>query len=356
VEKFQQVIGKTWNNLVKLSEKGSVSVLIFSLRPDQFDLGEFESFIGDITDDITFVSDIKQLADINRTFDIALVCIHNLHEHMVIFELRKRNIAQVICGWTWDNHHHLEKVLRVIAFCDVVFPSHNFVREQIRTPIAILGRHIPHCITQWSRSSAATYYSETGHKKRSDDLYGSHSHISWAVDRNNLISECIKNVPDNVLKLLDTNSRNSYFCMSSRVRFQEWASYKVSLNIPVEKDLSQRIFDGLLTGQIPLVPENCIDLDAVIPRSVQEQLPVVRFSDYTSQAVEEAWKIALEHFDAGGEEGAAKRHQFALNNHHISNRIEDMLGSLLDAPKYKMPCLRGDRISIGYELCERKGT
>ena len=108
-------------------------------------------------------------------------------------------------------------------------------------------------------------------------------------------------------------------------RFCDWSSYKVSIQIPFAEDLSLRVFDALLTGQIPIVPESCHDLDRVIPRDIQEKLPILRIKEVSVVAVTEAWKLGIRHFDSMGADGIRKRHEFALNNHHITLRVQQIV-------------------------------
>ena len=123
---------------------------------------------------------------------------------------------------------------------------------------------------------------------------------------------------------MDIASRNRYFARSAEEKFRDWASFKVSLALPLLNDLSFRVFDALFCGQIPLVPTDCYDLDGVISPELQSILPIIRFDEYSIDAVRAAWHEALQQFDKLGSEGARKRHEFVREHHHISVRLRQI--------------------------------
>jgi hypothetical protein len=105
-------------------------------------------------------------------------------------------------------------------------------------------------------------------------------------------------------------------------------SHKVSLCLPLNGDLSQRLFDALLTGQIPIVAPDIHDLDAVIPPDLQKRLPVIRFDSYSTESVSKAYHEALRIFDQQGDSGIEKRHVFALEKQTFPERIREILGAV----------------------------
>jgi hypothetical protein len=116
-----------------------------------------------------------------------------------------------------------------------------------------------------------------------------------------------------------------YFGLLPEERFGRWASHKASICVPVGGDLAQRFFDSLVTGQIPLVAPDIADLDRYISRELQERLPVLRFRDYTADAVREALDTAVRLFDRDGEEGARRRHRYALEQHMFTSRVRSLI-------------------------------
>src|SRR5207248_1934622 len=130
----------------------------------------------------------------------------------------------------------------------------------------------------------------------------------FATARNNVLDAVRAALPNNAI----TTPENEfvYFDRPLADRLAEWCSYKTSLIVPLKRDLSSRIFNVLLTGQIPLMPRDVPDLDRVIPPELQARLPILRFGD-TVDSVVSAHDAALEAFDRDGLEGGLRRHRFA---------------------------------------------
>src|SRR5262249_46073774 len=77
--------------------------------------------------------------------------------------------------------------------------------------------------------------------------------------------------------------------------------------------------------QIPLVPQDCRDLDRVVSPALQASLPIIRITELSPPKIIEAWHEAIARFDDMGAEGIETRHAFARDHHHISARISQIL-------------------------------
>jgi hypothetical protein len=108
-------------------------------------------------------------------------------------------------------------------------------------------------------------------------------------------------------------------------RFAEMAGHKVALSVPVNNDVSMRIFDTLVTGQIPLVPFGLPGLEAAIPVALQRSLPVISFQPNDIASLRDAYARALAAFDAGGLAAADARHLYAMDSHFGYHRLADIL-------------------------------
>ncbi len=297
-------------------------VLFVTNRPEYFDISEFNSLCGGTIRSVTFVSNSRQLPEIKRSFDIGIVCSHVTDGDVdAMIHIRASNLVQFLFVWTFDNHHNFLSNVRVNALSDAVVPAHNFCAGYMRTPSTVLGQHVPISTHQWSRETARRFFAETALAERKDGLQG--GFISWSIgEREDLIKKCQVSLPDNAITILDSAWRQNYFDKSPRQRWDEWASYKAGLILPLTFDLSGRLFDSLITGQVPIVPTWFHDLDIVIPLEVQQSLPIIRFSEASVEAVEGAWKEALRRFATDGSQGALRRHRFAIDHHHLVNRIQ----------------------------------
>lgn len=125
--------------------------------------------------------------------------------------------------------------------------------------------------------------------------------------------------------LMTRNDRTRYFGKSALDRFREWAAYKASIVLPLEADLSTRVFDGLLAGHILLVAPQVADFDRVIPAEDQKRLGVIRLRDLEVATIRAAVKRAISTFDGAG---AQFRHRYVLDNHMLSNRVGTILGRM----------------------------
>ena len=269
-----------------------------------------------------------------RKTDLVILLVHLYKEHEALRKLREGGFDGAVAGWFWDNHHHVFDNYSAAADLDVCIPGHGFATGYLRSRRYITAPPVPLCVTQWTAAEGARFFAKHGDMARTDALYGGFVRYEFADKRNKLLSSLIERGMEGVY-FLEEDALERYFGLSLADRFKAWCSHKVSICLPLSGDLSQRFFDALLTGQIPIVPDDIHDLDEVIPPALQAELPVVRFSKYTAAAVEEAHAKAIELFDREGEAGVLRRHRFALRNHMFLSRIRSLVSSLRPAASAK---------------------
>jgi len=277
--------------------------------------------------DVIFASHVTE--EIEESADAALLLVHVFGEEEIIRKLRDAANKPVIVGWFWDNHHHLAHNHAIAKTLDVVVPGHGEFREYLRADTAVQWEPLPLCVTQWSREMCESVFKEKAHAARKSELYGGFVYYAYANERNDFITACVDTLENSAIDILTENKMGRYFDRSAADRFAEWCDYKVSLVVPLKRDLSQRFFDALLAGQIPLVPHEMGDFDDVISKELQEWLPVYRYSMKDIASVGEAHRQALAAFDQGGNAGIMRRHKFAADNHMFDNRIASMARALL---------------------------
>jgi|GEM_PF-2197676 len=258
--------------------------------------------------------------------ELVILLIHLHKEHETLRKLREGGFDGPIAGWFWDNHHHVFDNYSIGKDLDVSIASHGFAQSYLRSPHQILAEPAPLCVTQWTDAESVEFFARHGMKKRSDSLYGGFVRYGIAEKRNRLIESLIAAGSDDIY-FLEEDKLAPYFGMSPEERFADWTARKVSLCLPLADDLSQRLFDALLSGQIPIVPNDMHDLDGVIPSKLQHELPIVRFSRYTADAVNTAHSKALEAFARGGIVGIRRRHRFAMD-HTFVPRIRTIVSAL----------------------------
>ena len=274
--------------------------------------------------DVTFGESLQRVRHAESELVILLVHLHK--EHETLRKLREGGFDGPIAGWFWDNHHHVFDNFSIGKDLDVCIASHAFAQDYLRSPHHVLAPPVPLCVTQWTDAESVEFFRKHGLKKRSDSLYGGFVRYDIAEKRNRLIEALISGGSDSIY-FLEEDKLAPYFGKSPEQRFADWAARKVSLCLPLADDLSQRLFDALLTGQIPIVPDDIHDLDAVIPRALQQELPVIRFSKYTADAVNEAHANALKAFARDGDAGIQRRHRYAMG-HTFVPRIRTILSTL----------------------------
>lgn len=259
--------------------------------------------------------------------DLVLRLIHLQHDVAAIARLRNSGFDGPIVGWFWDNHHHILVNYPVAEALDVAIPGHAFAAGYLANRRSMLTAPVPLCVTQWSAREAERCFAAGLGKPRHDTLYGGFVRYGFARRRNELV-ERLQEAGFDRLSFLEETTLRSYFGRSGEDRFADWMGHKVSLCLPLARDLSQRLFDALVTGQVPIVSSDIDDLDAVIPPEVQEALPIIRFDRYEVADVREAHARALAAYDAGSEAAALERHRYALERHTFEVRISEVLDAM----------------------------
>ena len=253
-------------------------------------------------------------------YDLIIQLCHVQADYMEIESYRKRGFTGAVAGWFWDNHHEYFENQKTAAELDIVIAGHDFCHVYLKTTTSVTLPSIALCTTQWTEREAEAFFSRSGARPRSNELYGGFVRYATAAKRNRLIAELAeRGYSDRVFLMAEANI-SRYFGLSREARFDEWCGYKVSACLPVRRDLSQRFFDAWLTGQIPIIPKETADLLTYLPADVLDRHAVV-FADYTADGIEDAHQLALRKFDEAGLEGVAERHNLALHGHLFHHRI-----------------------------------
>lgn len=266
--------------------------------------------------------------------DIVIATTHVAdYEASWLWQLRQESGEHPLYAiWMWDNHFDHDTNSKAAMAADFVFPSHHYDAAYLCSPAAVLSAHVPACSAQWTRGEAEQLFDAVGHRERRHKLLVNYAKYDFATERNHLIDEIGKHVPEAEMLLMSQADRSRYFSKGRAERFAEWAAYKTTIIIPMINDLSTRFFDALLAGMVPIVPRGIPDLDVLLSAEEQRELGIVRLASYAIDDVRAAVRLALARFDEGGLDGAIARHRFVAENHMVVNRITSMLYALyLDA-------------------------
>lgn len=303
-----------------------IRVGLVSAREDHFDLKFLDLLNQDGLYDIYFSSRLEDVA--GRGMDFIVIVTHWVDEVQQLLDLRDKITNEKIIAWMWDNH--IDAALpfhqRIVSLVDGYFAAHSRNVQLLSSRRAqYLGLlRIP--TVQWDRNTAHwLFVNQDG--PRSDQLFGRYFAYDEAPDRDFLILEAAQATRSRALSCLPANDSNraAYFGRTSADRFGEWARFKCSLALPLNRDVSSRIFDALITGQIPIVPEWTDDLDMYVPRHEQELLPILRLKTPDPDEVARLLKLAIERFDQEGFQGAYRRHLFASLRHSAASALDDLL-------------------------------
>lgn len=247
----------------------------------------------------------------------------NIHPGEEAFLRRAREILPdtVLVSWHFDNHHGELANLRAALAADVVFAAHTFCQSYLVNMSSVLAGSLPLCCTQWGARLATSLYHQYGRETRSDALYGGFVAHDVARERSERVRAAMREIPGSALRLLADDQAGAYYGLPLSERFREWAAHKVSFNPAVRRDLSTRVFDSLIAGLVPIVPDTTVDLDAVVRPAIQAELPIVRYTETSQGAVVDAYRMALQRYDADGQAGADRRHRYAVEHHTLPVRI-----------------------------------
>jgi hypothetical protein len=346
---FNHPVQRITQALNRLHAMQAVDVLFFTHRPEYFDRTEIEAHSSPTVHSVTFCSTEAELWSIDRTFDLAICCTHLTQDHLPQLAIRSRDLAKVVVAWAWDNHHDAFHNLCNASLADIVLPAHAYCRHRLKFPHYILGRTTPLCTAQWGRRFANGEILRSSGLARSNSLQG--GYVLWEGSaRNEALLRLRAEIPNNSIELLDADQRSQYFNLSAGERLRKWRSFKTSIQVPLDRDVSLRIFDALLAGQIPIVPVSCTDLDLAVPLKDQQALPIIRIPDLSTATVENALQTAIQRYGEMGVEGMLQRHQYAAERHHAITRINDITDYILGLSSNLCVTLSVDESGIGFEI------
>ena len=238
--------------------------------------------------------------------------------------------------WLWDHHHQFEASAKMILAADIVLPMHETAADYLKVFCDFVFPAVPAACAQWGGPRLVTQtYRENQERARSNRLYGGFVEYP-GFPRNDFIRQCMAQLPEHALTLLPpTQARDiQHFGVATRrERLVEWMGYKCSLAAALAEDIPIRVLDGLLAGQIPLVPYNLNGFDRLISPALQAELPIVRYDPYDLGSVEPAWRTAIALYDRAGPAGAARRHRYAVDNHLMKHRVADIILTVLNAAR-----------------------
>lgn len=230
--------------------------------------------------------------------------------------------------WDWDNHHWLEHSVFCAAHSDLYVPAqHENLYLLSRYNWAIAGP-VYAASVQWSRRFLTEHTGYLLGTHRSNAPLGRHVLYPAYPFRNSVVNTLSGHYPSIGFSLQNFHVR------TPEDRLQEWSAHKLHWIMPVLNDIAIRIFDALITGGIPIVPAS---LQSLAPVNTFPREHVVFFPPEAILHPEDLVQTALARFDEGGLDQLLARHRFALEQHHGSSRIIEILGYAQDRFGFVQP-------------------
>ena len=242
--------------------------------------------------------------------------------------------------WLWDHHHAFEYSGKGALLADVMVPMHECGADYLKVFCDHVFSAVPSACAQWGGPRFVTeVYRDHAAVARSDRLYGGFVEYP-GFRRNDFIRQCMAQIPDHALVLRPPSQIRDiqhFGVATRRDRLVEWMGFKCSLVCALSEDIPFRLFDGLVAGQIPLVPYTVHGFDWLVSPALQAELPIVRYDVFDVGSTVAAWHKAIALFDRDGAAGAARRHRFAVEHHLMKHRVRDIIWGVINAARLYGP-------------------
>lgn len=222
----------------------------------------------------------------------------------------------IFVAWDWDNHHWLDLSTFLAAHSDIYAPGHHENLYLLtRYNWATVGP--VYCSTvQWTREFLADSLPMLISAERSSDPLGKHIPYGPFTFRNRVVSTLSQTYPSIGF------SDRTFHVRTPQERLQEWAAHKAHWIVPVLNDIPIRIFDALITGGIPIVPESMRYLPLV--RDIDRE-HIVFCTPHDIMDPQAVVNQANALFDTHGRDGLVARHRLALDHHHGDQRMQQIM-------------------------------
>lgn len=231
-------------------------------------------------------------------------------------------VNTIFAVWDWDNHHWMEVSKFLAAHSDIYVPVHHENLYNLSRYNWITAGPIYAGSVQWSSKFLASHLTTLMDAKRSNDPLGKHIPYAPFRFRNQVVMTLSQQYPSIGF------SDRSFHVRPAEDRLAEWCSHKSHWIVPVLNDVPIRIFDALITGGIPIVPESLRYLPPVHAIGKNHIVFYTPQDIINPKAVVER---AIKLFDDGGEAMILERHNYALSKHHGDTCINQILGYIDEA-------------------------
>ncbi len=257
--------------------------------------------------------------------DLVILPVYLQSELELIESLRATAPDTLIFGWFWRSADDPFENHSVAQAADVVLSGQADCGQYLRSDAAIHGGYLPTSVTQWARQNAETWFNEFDGSSRNQPLHCPFVDESHDTESALTLRRLIEALSAPAISMISRENYELDLVHTGKERFAQSCRFQTALVPPGRDELLERIYEALLAGQIPLVPASENALDLMFPREVQESLPIIRFRAGDAADFKEAYQNSAASIKKEGDDGARRRHAYALENGMFSSRINDML-------------------------------
>ncbi len=258
-----------------------------------------------------------------ETADLILLTAHGPNNTEAFWRLREANPDALLGLWLWDNHLAYVANLANTLAADFYFPSHHYISRYLANPNSARGGFLPACCAQWDAALIQAAMAKHPATRQPRVLAG---YVDYdGAPRTSFLSQIQAAIPDIDVQILPRSDRSRYFGKPHATRLAEWLEYPASLVLPLDRDLSTRLFDGLAAGHVLIAADNIDDLDQVVPPTDQANLPLLKFRAGNIADLQRAAKEALAIATRDGNAGIRRRQEYVLSNHMLAHRVQKMV-------------------------------
>lgn len=251
--------------------------------------------------------------------------------------LEARGFDGVAALWLQDNHLAHDITRTVVAEADLHLSCHAGHTGHLLNEHSIAGPILPACL-RGSPSENLAWMDRHADLPRFSKVVAPFFLYGWA-HRTAFLEELRRECREFVCFYTDAGRREAeFYTLDADERRLRWRAFKASILVPLNRDLSIRLFEGLFWGHVLLVPEELPAFDAVITPTQAEALGILRyplggsFGDLDLLA-----RRAIRRFDEEGAEGVRRRRDFVLAGHTLAQRVGAFLGFLTDLAERRCP-------------------
>lgn len=224
--------------------------------------------------------------------------------------------STIFITWDWDNHHWLDLSVFLASHSDIYAPAHHENLYLLSRYNWLTAGPMYCSSVQWSRKLLTENIEQILLINRSNAPLGMHIPYGQFSFRMQVISTLNQVYPS-----IGFSSRQ-FHDRTPEDKLQEWCAHKTHWISPVLNDVPIRLFDALITGGIPLVPDSMRLLPPIrtIPRDW-----IAFYSPADIVNPQTLVNHANQLFDRGGKDGIVARHRYALEHHHGNKTVLQML-------------------------------